>query len=243
MISTQPVITVTYDLVRRACNPVVLLLVVFCILLAIPAQIDAKPRIVAFGDSLTTGYGVDPGDGLVPQLQSWLDAHGAGGFEVVNQGVSGDTTAGGVERLDWALAGGTKAVVLELGANDMLRGVAPSETRKNLEALLAEFAARDLPVLLVGMRATPNFGPDYKREFDDIFPNLAKQYGTLFDPFFFEGLIGEAAYFQADGLHLTAAGVSVVVERLGPLVLELIARIEPGPKSGPESGPESGIKK
>ena len=222
----------TYDLLRRACNPVVLFLVVFCVLLAIPAQIDAKPRIVAFGDSLTAGFGLEPGDGLVPQLQRWLDAHGATGFEIANLGVSGDTTAGGVERLDWALAGGAKAVVLELGANDMLRGIDPSETRKNLDALLAEFTARELPVLLLGMRATNNFGPDYKRDFDAIFPDLAEQYGTLFDPYFFEGLIGNQAYFQADGLHLTAAGVAVIVERLGPLVLELIARIDPGNETG-----------
>jgi acyl-CoA thioesterase-1 len=232
MISTRRAISVTYDLVRRACNPVVLLLLVFFALLAVPAQIDAKPRIVAFGDSLIAGFGLEPEDGLVPQLQRWLDANGAAGFEIADRGVSGDTTAGGRERLEWALAGGAKAVVLELGANDMLRGIDPSATRENLDALLAGLAARGLPVLLVGMRAATNFGPDYKREFDAIFPDLAEKYGTVFDPFFFEGLLGEPDYFQADGLHPNAAGIAVVVERLGPLVLELIARIEPEIDSG-----------
>ncbi len=217
----------TYGLARTACNPVVLLLVLFFVLLAIPARIDAQARIVAFGDSLTSGYGLEQGDGLVPQLQRWLDAHGASGFKVVNRGVSGDTTAGGRARLEWVLADGAKAVVLELGANDMLRGIDPSETRTNLDAMLAGLAARDLPVLLVGMRSTENFGPDYKRAFDAIYPDLAEQYGTLFDPYFLEGLIGEPEFFQEDGLHPNAAGIARIVERLGPLVLELIARIEP----------------
>jgi acyl-CoA thioesterase-1 len=226
MISTRLAISVTYGLARTACNPVVLFLVLFSVFLAIPAPIDARPRIIAFGDSLTAGYGLEQGEGLVPQLQRWLDAHGAAGFEVVNRGVSGDTTAGGRARFEWALGGGAMAVVLELGANDMLRGIDPSETRANLDAILAGLAARDLPVLLVGMRSTANFGPDYKRAFDAIYPDLAEQYGTLFDPYFFEGMIGEPEFFQEDGLHPSAAGIARIVERLGPLVLELIGRIE-----------------
>ncbi len=227
MISTRFLVSVTYGLLHAARNPVMLSLVLFFTLLALPGRIDAQPRIVAFGDSLTAGHGLERDDGLVPQLQRWLDANGGSGFEVVNRGVSGDTTAGGRARLEWALADGARAVVLELGANDMLRGIDPSETRANLDAILAELAARDLPVLLVGIRSTTNFGASYKTAFDAIYPDLAEQYGTLLDPFFFEGLIDEPAYFQEDGLHLSAAGNARVVERFGPLVLELIARIEP----------------
>ncbi len=216
----------TYRLARTARNPVVALLILFIVLVAIPTRSDAETRIVAFGDSLTAGYGVAQGDGLVPQLQRWLNTHGALGVEVVDSGVSGDTTAGGRARLEWAMAFGTKAVILELGANDMLRGVDPSETRANLDAMLAALAARDLPVLLVGMRSTSNFGFLYKRAFDAIYPDLAQQYDTLLYPFFFEGVIGQPRYFLNDRLHPNAAGIARVVERLGPLVLELIDRIE-----------------
>ena len=196
-------------------------------LLATPVRSDARLRIVAIGDSLTAGYGLEQGDGLVAQLQRWLDAHGAAGFEVVDMGVSGDTTAGGRARLEWALADGAGAVILELGANDMLRGIDPAVVRANLDAMLAGLAARDLPVLLVGMHSTANFGPGYKRAFDAIYPDLAEQYGAVFDPHIFDGVIGEAVNFQADGLHPSAAGIARIVERFGPLVLELIARIEP----------------
>ncbi|MFQ5566783.1 MAG: arylesterase [Paracoccaceae bacterium] len=218
----------TYGLARVAANPLALLLVLFVLLLALPAHLDARPRIVALGDSLTAGYGLEQGEGLVPQLQRWLDDHGAPGFKVVNRGVSGDTTAGGRARFEWAMSDGARAVVLELGANDMLRGIDPAETRANMDAMLAGLAARDLPVLLVGMRSTGNFGPEYKRAFDAIYPELAEQYGTVFDPYFFEGVVGEPVYFQDDGLHPSAAGITRIVERLGPLVLLLIARIEPG---------------
>ena len=227
MISAPLAIPVTYGLVRAACNPVVLLSALFLLLLSTPARTDPQPRIVAFGDSLTAGYGLEQDDGLVPQLQRWLDAHGASGFEVVNSGLSGDTTAGARTRLAWTLVDGAEAVILELGANDMLRGIDPSETRANLDAMLAKIAARDLPVLLVGVKSVTNFGPNYKRDFEAIYPDLAARYGTLLDPNFFAGLIGGSKYFQEDGLHPNAAGIAVIVERLGPLVLELIARIEP----------------
>jgi acyl-CoA thioesterase-1 len=220
----RPVLSVTYGLARIACNPVVLFVALFLALLAISSPSAAQPRIVALGDSLTAGYGLAPDDGLVVQLQHWLDAHGAAPFEMVNMGVSGDTTEGGRARLEWALAEGAAAVIVELGANDMLRGTDPSTTRANLDAILARLAARDLPVLLIGMRSATNFGPDYKRAFDAIYPDLAEQYSTLLDPFIFEGMVDEPAFFQADGLHPNAAGYALIVERLGPLVLELIAR-------------------
>jgi acyl-CoA thioesterase-1 len=226
MTPTRLALSVTYGLARAACNPLVLLSVVLIALLAIPARIDARPRIVALGDSLTAGYGLEREDGLVQQLQRWLEDNGGAGYELVNRGVSGDTTSGGRARLEWALADGAKAVIVELGANDMLRGIDPAETRANLDAILAALTEKDLPVLLVGVRSTTNFGPDYKREFDAIFGDLAQHYGTSLDPHFFAGLIGEARYFQDDGLHPNADGVAVVVERLGPLVLELIGRIE-----------------
>ena len=211
-----------------ACKLVVLCLALFAALLASPVHGDARLRIVAIGDSLMAGYGLARGDGLVPQLQRWLDAHGATGVQIVDMGVSGDTTAGGRARLDWALADGARAVILELGANDMLRGIDPAEVRANLDAMLAGLAARGLPVLLVGMHSTANFGPGYKRAFDAVYPDLAEQYGAVYDPHMFDGMSGGAADFQDDGLHPSAAGIARIVERFGPLVLELIARIEPG---------------
>lgn len=218
--------SVTYGLAHAACNPVVLFLALFLALLAFSSPGAAQLRIVALGDSLTAGYGLAPTDGLVPQLQRWLDAHGAAGCEVINMGVSGDTTEGGRARLEWALADGAAAVIVELGANDMLRGIDPSVTRANLDSILADLSARGLPVLLVGMRSSENFGPGYKDTFDAIYPDLAEQYGALLDPFFLEGLVDKPALFQEDGLHPNAAGVAMIVDRLGPLVLELIARVQ-----------------
>jgi acyl-CoA thioesterase-1 len=225
MISTRPASSVTYGFARAACNPVVLFLALCLPFLALSSPSDASSRIVTLGDSLTAGYGLAPADGFVAQLQRWLDAHGAPGCEVINMSVSGDTTEGGRARLDWALAEGAAAVIVELGANDMLRGIDPSVTRDNLDAILAGLAARDLPVLLVGMRSAANFGPEYKAAFDVIHPDLAEQYGAILDPFFLEGLVNNPAMFQGDGLHPNAAGNAIIVERIGPLVLELIARV------------------
>jgi acyl-CoA thioesterase-1 len=225
MISTRPASSVTYGLARATCNPVVLFLVLCLPFLAISSPSDASSRIVTLGDSLTSGYGLAPEDGFIAQLQRWLDAHGASGCEVINMSVSGDTTEGGRARLDWALAEGAAAVIVELGANDMLRGIDPSVTRNNLDAILAGLAARDLPVLLIGLRSATNFGPEYKAAFDVIYPDLAEQYGAILDPVFLEGLVDNPAMFQEDGLHPNAAGNAIIVERIGPLVLELIARI------------------
>ncbi|HUS52818.1 MAG TPA: arylesterase [Thermohalobaculum sp.] len=218
--------TVTYGLARAACNPVVLFLALFLPLMAISSHSVASSRIIVLGDSLTAGYGVALDGGVVPQLQRWLDAHGAADCEVINMSVSGDTTEGGRARLEWALAEGAAAVIVELGANDMLRGIDPAVTRGNLDAILAALAERDLPVLLVGMRSSENFGPEYKRAFDAIYPNLAAQYQAILDPFLLDGLVDKPALFQDDGLHPNAAGNAVVVERLGPMVLELIARVK-----------------
>jgi acyl-CoA thioesterase-1 len=211
---------------RRAGRNLAMLLMLAVLLPAGEAWADSPVRIVAIGDSLTAGHGLKTQDGLVPQLQRWLEAQGAADIDVINMGVSGDTTAGGRARIGWALAEGADAVILELGANDMLRGIDPAESRANLEAILADLAARDLPVLLSGMRSAENFGPEYKAAFDAIYPDLAAEFDALFDPFFFEGLTGQPALFQDDGLHPNTAGVARVVERLGPLVLELAARVE-----------------
>lgn len=215
---------VTYGPARAARNPAILLLLLAALLAALPAPAGAVLRVVAIGDSLTTGYGLEQGDGLVPQLGRWLASHGAPGIEVVNMGVSGDTTAGGRARLDWALAEGADAVILALGGNDMLRGIDPAASRANLEVMLAELGRRGLPVLLVGMEAPRNYGPEYKREFDAIYPALAEQHGALYDPSFLSGIETGPGFFQEDGLHPNAEGVARIVARLGPLVLDLIAK-------------------
>lgn len=182
-------------------------------------------RIIAIGDSLTAGYGLAAGEGFVPELRRWLERSGAPPVELVNMGVSGDTTAGGRARLDWALAEGADAVILALGGNDALRGIAPGETRANLDAMLAELRGRGLPVLLIGIEAPTNYGPDYKTAFDAIFPELAEKHGVLLACWCLRRLAGRPEMIQADGLHPSATGVDEIVGRLGPAVLELIARV------------------
>lgn len=202
----------------------------FACALASPA-LAAPATIVALGDSLTAGYGLPAEDGLVPQLQAWLRARGHD-VTIVNAGVSGDTTAGGLARLDWSLAPETDALIVTLGGNDMLRGLAPSEARANLDQILKRATAKGLPVLLVGLAAPRNYGPDYKAEFDAIYPDLAKTYGTLLDRNLFAPLVATGAdpasvapYFQSDGIHPNKQGVAVIVEALGPQVEELMTRI------------------
>ncbi len=185
--------------------------------------------IVALGDSLTAGYGLPAEQGLVPQLQAFLTAKGADAT-IVNAGVSGDTTAGGLSRLDWSLTPETDALMVTLGGNDMLRGLPPEQARANLTAIMEGAKAKGLPVLLVGMRAPGNYGADYKTSFDAIYPDLATQYAALLYPGFFDALTNgnadpaaAAAFMQADGIHPTAEGVALIVQGLGPKVLELVA--------------------
>lgn len=192
------------------------------LLIAAPAL--AGPRIVAIGDSLTAGYGLPQGQGFVPKLDQWLDAQGHADAEIVNMGVSGDTTAGGKARLDWALGEGADGVIIALGGNDLLRGIDPAASRANLSAMLAELSARGLPVLIAGMQAPTNFGPDYKRDFDAIYPDLAAEHGAILYPFFLDGLIGQRELFQDDGIHPNEEGVRRMVEAIGPSVIELIER-------------------
>jgi len=180
-------------------------------------------KIVALGDSLTAGLGLSADAAFPARLERALAQKGIAA-EVVNAGVSGDTSADGLSRLDWSVPDDTDAVILELGANDALRGIDPAQTRANLDTILRRLAARKLPVLLAGMRAPPNLGAEYTKAFDAIYPDLAAAYGTVFYPFFLDGVAAERGLNQGDGLHPTAAGVDVIVGRMLPRVEELIGR-------------------
>ena len=196
----------------------------------------AEPvTIVALGDSLTAGYGLtDQNDGLVPQLEAWLKARGAD-VVVQNAGVSGDTTAGGLARVGWALGPDTDAMIVTLGGNDMLRGLDPAGSKASLDGIMKEAQAKGLPVLLVSMKAPGNYGPEYKAAFDGMYADLSAQYGALLADDFFAGLRAAgadpsdpaslAAFMQADGIHPNPKGVKLIVEGLGPKVLELLARV------------------
>jgi len=182
----------------------------------LPARAEA-PHLVALGDSLTAGLGLEAQNAYPAKLQAALARQG---IDVVvdNAGVSGDTTDGGLARLDWSVPDGTKAVLLELGANDMLRGMDPKQAQTNLDQILARLKERNIPVLLMGMRAAPNLGADYQKAFDGIYPDLAVKYQVPLYPFFLDGVAGTPRLNQADGLHPTAEGVDVIVGRLTPVV-------------------------
>jgi len=185
-----------------------------------------KPiRILAFGDSLTSGYGVRPKDAFPNQLQKALKARGHD-ITVTNGGVAGDTTAAGLARFDWTVGNDVDAVILELGANDALRGMEPKVTRDNLQKILAKLHARKLPVLLVGMRSPANWGDTYADDFDAIFPALAKEHGLIFYPFFLEGVVLDSKLNQQDGMHPNAKGVAEIVRQIMPSVEELIGKVQ-----------------
>jgi acyl-CoA thioesterase-1 len=188
---------------------------------------DRSVRIVVLGDSLTAGLGLPADEAFPAKLERALKAKGLA-IEVINAGVSGDTAAGGLARLDWSVPEGTDAVILELGANDMLRGIDPKLTRQALEEIVRRLAARGVPVLLVGMRAAANLGNDYRRDFEALYSELAGRYDLLLYPFFLDGVAGEAGLNQSDGLHPTAAGVDAIVARILPKVEELVRRARHG---------------
>ncbi len=193
--------------------------------MALAAPLAAKPiKIVAFGDSLTAGFGVAPADAFPAQLERTLKARGHM-VELINSGVSGDTAADGLDRFDWAIPDDAQAVILELGANDGLRGVDPKRTRATLDAILTQLKARKLPVLLTGMKALHNWGDAYAAEFDAMFADLAKAHGALLYPFFLDGVVLDPKLNQPDGLHPNAQGVAVIVDRIAPHVEQLLAKV------------------
>lgn len=209
--------------VQRFVLPVLALLALLAALLQ-PAGAGERPlRIVALGDSLTAGLGLPAPAALPARLEHALRRQGLA-VEVVNAGASGDTAAGGLARLDWSVPEGTDAVIVALGANDTLRGIDPKSTRASLEAIVRRLVERRIPVLLAGMRAAPNLGTEYGRAFEAIYPDLAARYGVLLYPFLLDGVAAERGLNQSDGVHPTAAGVDVMVERIMPKVEELVAQ-------------------
>lgn len=186
------------------------------------AQAAQPVRLLALGDSLTAGYGLPAEQGFTPRLQAALKAAGLD-VSVINGGVSGDTTAGGLARLDWLIADKPDFALIELGANDGLRGLDPKLTYDNLDALLTRLAKAGIPTLLTGMYAPPNLGREYGELYNGVFPRLAEKHGVLYYPFFLDGVAADPALNQADGIHPNARGVDVIVERILPYVKKLIA--------------------
>ena len=190
------------------------------------SPIPGRPLVLAFGDSLTAGYGLEQGLGFAPQLQATLRRQGLAA-EVVDGGVSGDTSEAGKARLGWTLDGLKRKpdlVILELGANDMLRGLDPKLTEANLDAMLGELKRRQIRVLLAGMRAAPNLDPAYIAKFEAIYPTLARKHGVAFYPFFLDGAAAQPGMVQADGMHPTFQGVKRVVTGIAPAVKQAIRK-------------------
>ncbi|HEY1503844.1 MAG TPA: arylesterase [Stellaceae bacterium] len=205
----------------RFVNRVALAVLIALLLAAAPAM--AATRILAFGDSLTAGFGVAPDQAFPMQLAARLKADG---YDVIvdNGGVSGDTTADGLARFDWTMGDHPDLVLLELGANDMLRGLDPQRAAANLDAMLSKLKAAKVKILLLGMRASSNWGADYQKSFDAIYPALAAKYDVPLDPFFLDGVALDPKLNQADMLHPNPAGVAVIVNRVAPAVERLLGK-------------------
>jgi acyl-CoA thioesterase I len=200
--------------------------VVFAVVLAAASPVAARTiRLVVLGDSLTAGLGLPPGKAFPDRLQAALRARGWD-VDVLNAGVSGDTAADGLARYDWAVPANADALILELGANDMLRGLEPEATKKALSAILDKAHATRLATLIAGMRAAPNLGAEYDRAFDAIYPALAKDHDVALYPFFLAGVAGDPKLNQADGVHPTAEGVDAIVERIAPSVEEILKQVK-----------------
>lgn len=215
---------------KRLIQPLLVLfaaLPLFQALSAAPATAE-QLRIVALGDSLTAGLGLDAQTTFPTRLEAALRARGHD-VSIVNAGVSGDTTNNGLARLDWSITPDTDAVIVELGANDALRGIDPAIARKALDAILAHLSERGLPVLLAGMIAPPNLGDTYAAAFNPIYDELATKYNAILYPFFLDGVAGDSRFNLDDGIHPNAAGVEIIVERILPSVEALIARIDESP--------------
>jgi acyl-CoA thioesterase-1 len=189
------------------------------------AKADSPVRIVAFGDSLTAGYGLNRNEAYPAKLQTALRAKGYD-VTITNAGVSGDTTAQGLARLDWSVPQGTQAVILEFGANDFFRGVPPAVARKNLETIIEKLKARHIEVMLAGMYAPRNLGREYVNDSDKIYRDLAEKYGLVLMPFFLDGVAGIEKLNLPDGIHPTAAGVDIIVKKSLPVVESLIQRVQ-----------------
>lgn len=192
--------------------------------LAAPAW-TAPVKILALGTSLTQGYGLPPGTEIPAVLQAELKKKGID-TTVINAGVSGDTSAGGLSRLDWSLADHPNAAMIELGSNDALRGIDPASTERNLSAIIAQLTAKHIAVLLLGMRAPKNFGPEYEAKFNAIYPRLARQYNVLLYPFVLDGVALNPKLNQKDGIHPNPAGVKIIIGKLMPDVLKLVAEVK-----------------
>lgn len=218
----------------RALAQVSMLAVLFnaCLLLpTLEGRAQSDPiRIVAFGDSLTAGYGLPPGDAFPAQLEKALKARGHA-VEVINAGVSGDTTAAALQRLDWAFPEKVDAAIVALGANDALRGIDPAQSRQNLDKILTKLKTKGIAVLLAGMKAPRNWGEDYVKQFDAVYPDLARKHDSLLYPFFLESVAFQPALNLDDGMHPNGKGVQLMVEAILPKVDELIARVQA--KRGP----------
>ncbi|MEI9887879.1 MAG: arylesterase [Rhizomicrobium sp.] len=202
-----------------------MLSMIVLLLLAGAGAHAAPVKILALGTSLTQGYGVAPGFDFTAVLEARLKASGIDA-KVINAGVSGDTSAGGLARLDWSLADHPDAAIVELGSNDALRGQSPAETEKNLTAILTRLKAAHIPVLLAGMLAPRNLGPEYAAQFDPIYPRLAQRFGALLYPFLLDGVALNPRLNQADGIHPNPAGVKIIVDRILPLVKRLVAQVK-----------------
>jgi acyl-CoA thioesterase I len=184
----------------------------------------ATTTILALGDSLTAGYGLDAGQSFPDKLQEALRAKGHD-VTIINAGVSGDIAAQGAERLDWALTDDVKMVMVELGANDALRGLDPGQTEAALRDILSKLKARKIPVLLLGMKAPPNMGADYQTKFDGMYPKLAADFGATLYPFFLEGVAAQPALNQADGIHPNQKGVAIIVAKLLPIIEAIVTKL------------------
>jgi len=200
----------------------------FALMLTAPAHADLNAcdgkKLVVFGDSLVAGYGLEPGAAYPEQLDKKLKEKGIQ-LEVINAGVSGDTTSSGLARLDWSVGENANAVVLELGANDALRGISPEVTEKNLDAMISKFKSKNIEVLLVGMMAPPNMGPSYGEAFNSIYAKLAKKHNIDLYPFFLDGVVADAKLNQPDGIHPTKEGIAIIIEKSMPAVIKLLNKV------------------
>jgi len=210
---------------RQSAAAISKLFVILAACLVITTTARAEPiTLMALGDSLTAGYGLAPGEGFPAQLEAALIERGYD-VQVLDAGVSGDTSSGGLARLDWSMDPATDAVIVELGANDALRGIDPAVTRASLDGILANLSERGLPVLLAGMIAPPNMGEAYGDAFNPIYGELAETYGAIHYPFFLDGVASVPELNLSDGIHPTAEGIGLIVERIMPYVEDLLTRV------------------